>query len=125
MPKKQYKMDDRIAKFRASWRELAPTATFAGMTLAQFEAATEPSIALREEITALATQLAGKQTARSTADAHAIEVLDLVVNSVRGTPGFGPDSPLYRSLGYIRRSERKSGLTRKTAADTAADADAA
>ena len=125
MPKKQYKVDERIAKFRASWRELAPTATFAGMTLAQFEAATEPSVALREEITSLATQLAGKQTARSTADAEAIEVLDLVVNSVRGTPGFGPDSPLYRSLGYIRRSERKSGLTRKTAEATAADADAA
>jgi hypothetical protein len=37
------------------------------------------------------------------------------VNSVRGTPGFGPDSPLYRALGYVRKSERKSGLTRKGA----------
>jgi hypothetical protein len=125
MPKKQHRVDERIAKFRASWRELAPTATFAGMTLAQFEAATEPSVALREEITSLSTQLAGKQTERSAADTEAMRVLDLVVNSVRGTPGFGPDSPLYRSFGYVRRSERRSGLTRKTAEATAADANAA
>ncbi len=36
----------------------------------------------------------------------------MVVNSVKGTPGFGPDSPLYRALGYIRKSERRSGLSR-------------
>jgi hypothetical protein len=32
---------------------------------------------------------------------------------VRGTPQHGPDSSLYRALGYIRKSERRSGLTRK------------
>jgi hypothetical protein len=62
--------------------------------------------------------LEGKKAARSDADLAANEVLDLVVNSVRGTPGFGQDSALYRALGYVRKSERKSGLTRKLAKPT-------
>jgi hypothetical protein len=106
---------DRIMTFRAAWRELAPTATFAGMDLAEFEAASGPPLALRADIAALELQLDGKKSAKADADSAASELLDLVVNSVRGTPGFGPDSPLYRALGYIRKSERKSGLTRKGA----------
>ncbi|WP_193212244.1 hypothetical protein [Luteolibacter marinus] len=115
--------------FRAAWRELAPDQAFAGMTLAEFEAATAPPIALREEIVALEKQLEGKKTARSMADQEAANVLELVVNSVRGTPGHGPDGELYRAFGYVRKSERRTGLTRKRASPDAAenvvDADAA
>ena len=115
---------DRIMTFRAAWRELAPTATFAGMDLAEFEAASGPPLALRADIAALELQLDGKKSAKADADMAATDLLDLVVNSVRGTPGFGPDSPLYRALGYVRKSERKSGLTRK-GATPAVDANAA
>ncbi len=101
--------------FRAAWRELAPTATFAGMDLAEFETASGPALALRADIAALELQLDGKKPARMDADMAATDLLDLVVNSVRGTPGFGPDSPFYRAFGYVRKRERKSGLTRKGA----------
>jgi hypothetical protein len=50
---------------------------------------------------------------RDDADELAREKVDLVVNAVRGNPDFGPDSPLYRALGFIPKSERRSGLTRK------------
>src|SRR5690606_23047387 len=113
MPRKNTSIMDRISLFRIAWRELAPAETFAGMTLAEFESATEPPVLLREEILALMKQVEGKKTARAQADAAANELLDLVVNSVRGTPGYGPDSALYRAMGYVRRSERRSGLTRK------------
>ena len=103
---------DRIQRFRVAWRELAADHSFGGMTLAQFEAATEPSMALRAEIESLEKQLQGKKTSRSNADRDAMELLNMVVNSVKGTPGFGPDSPLYRALGYVRKSERRSGLSR-------------
>lgn len=103
---------DRIQRFRVAWRELAADESFGGMTLAQFEAATEPPLALRADIESLEKQLQGKKTSRSNADREAMELLDMVVNSVKGTPGFGPDSPLYRALGYIRKSERRSGLSR-------------
>ena len=113
---------DRIGDFRTAWRELAPTGKFAEMTLAEFEAAVTPPEALRAEIRALETKLEGKKTERSIADKAAGGLLELVINSVRGTPGYGPDSDLYRACGYVRKSERKSGLSRKGKQDSAARA---
>ena len=124
MPTATYTVIDRIGTFRAAWRELAPDVTFAGMTLTQFEEAVSAPLTLRDGIVALAKQLEGKKTERSNADQAATEVLALVVNSVRGTPGFGEDSALYRAFGYVRKSERKSGLTRK-GTTTAVDANVA
>ena len=106
-------MVDRIGAFRAAWRDLAPEATFAGMTLSEFEVAISPPEKLRSEIVAIERQWEGKKAEKLTADAAANELLNLVVNSVRGTPGYGPDCSLYRALGYVRTSERKSGLSRK------------
>jgi hypothetical protein len=103
----------RIESFRAAWRELAPEAIFAGMSLAQFEEAVAPPLELRRNILALDKQLNGLRTEKSKVDETANELLELVVNSVRGTPEFGADSALYRAFGYVRKSERKSGLTRK------------
>ncbi len=113
MPKLVNVVVERVQVFRSSWKELAPEATFAGMTFAEFEVASAPPLDLRDEIVALEKQMEGKKTARSDADIAAVELLDLVVNSVRGTPGFGQDCGLYRAFGYVRKSERKSGLTRK------------
>jgi hypothetical protein len=109
---------DRIETFRAAWREMAPGASFAGMTLAQFEVAIAAPLGLRDEITDLELKLVGKKAERSISDGAAVELLSLVVNSVRGTPGFGRDCPLYRAFGYVRKSERKSGLTRKARVTT-------
>jgi hypothetical protein len=124
MPKVQKNLVSRIGAFRVAWRDMAPEATFAGMSLAQFEEATQSPMRLRGEIVALERQWEGKKAERLIADSAANELLDLVVNSVRGTPGFGQDCALYRALGYIRKSDRKSGLTRKGGATTQ-DANAA
>ena len=32
---------------------------------------------------------------------------------VAGDPAYGNDSPLYGAIGFVRKSEKKSGLTRK------------
>ncbi|HMJ90310.1 MAG TPA: hypothetical protein VK530_10860 [Candidatus Acidoferrum sp.] len=42
------------------------------------------------------------------------ELTDNVVNSIKGDPNHGENSPLYASFGYIRKDDRKSGLTRAT-----------
>ena len=104
---------DRITVFRTAWQELAPQESFAGMTLAGFEAATTLPLTLRDQILALEKQMDGRKTERIKADAAANLLLELVVNSVRGTPQHGADSSLYRALGYVRKSERRTGLTRK------------
>jgi hypothetical protein len=124
MPKVTKEVVGRIETFVASWRELAADATFAGMTLAEFEVAVSAPLVLRAEIMALEKQLEGKKIGKSDADLAANGVLDLVVNSVRGTPGFGPDCALYQAFGYVRKSDRKSGLTRK-GGKTTEDANAA
>mgnify|MGYP001447816905 CR=1 FL=1 len=33
--------------------------------------------------------------------------------AVVGDPAYGNDSPLYGAMGFVRKSEKKSGLTRK------------
>lgn len=114
MPKVWKNTVSRVEQFRSAWRELAPEATFAGMTYEQFEGASAAPLDLRREILALEKQLEGRKTERSKVDATADQLLDLVVNSVRGTPGFGEDCALYRAFGYVRKSERRSGLTRKS-----------
>jgi len=43
----------------------------------------------------------------------------LVVNAVKGDPNYGDDSDLYDAMGYTRRSERASGLTRNAKAKPA------
>ena len=106
-------IEDWTTTIRSAWKELGPLAVLAGRTQEQFKTESETPMQLRAEILALEKQLEGRKADRSLADDTVSELMDLVVNSVRGTPVFGPDSPLYRAMGYIRKSERRSGLTRK------------
>lgn len=54
---------------------------------------------------------AARQT-RVNADVVSNENALNVVNAVRGAPGFGENSALYRAMGYVPKNERKSGLVR-------------
>lgn len=97
-----------------AWSTLAPDKSFGGMTLAQFQAAAKPAqdaIALVEEIEDRHTQALNQ---RDDAFKALFLKIELVVNGVRADPTEGPDSALYEAMGYTRKSERKSGLTRKT-----------
>ena len=41
-----------------------------------------------------------------------------VVSSVRGTPEYGPNSPLYVAMGYIPDKEKKVGRPKKSEQST-------
>jgi hypothetical protein len=43
-----------------------------------------------------------------------MEVTFQVVNSVKGDPNHGENSPMFAACGYIRKDDRKTGLTRKS-----------
>lgn len=124
MPRLTNKIVDRIRETLSAWKEIAPDAKFADMTLEEFETATKAPATIRKEIDSLDKRLSSKKTKRSDADKDAGDIVELVINSVRGTPGFGPDSDLYRACGYVRKSERKSGLSRKKK-ETGSNANAA
>ena len=57
-------LDDVVS----AWTELAPTALFAGLTLAQFEAKVKPSYDTRTEVATLETQLKATRQSRRNAD---------------------------------------------------------
>ncbi len=96
-----------------AWEELSADASFGGMTLEEFRTATAPVFTNRRRIAWLDQERASMMAARSAADRDGIGQYLLVVNSIKGSPAHGEDSPLYRSLGYKTRTERRSGLTRK------------
>jgi hypothetical protein len=95
------------------WETLAPNKSFGGMTLAQFKAGVKRSFEVREELRVLESQKQSKQIERENTDDESLGLAQLVVNGVVGDPEEGPDSDLYAAFGYTRKSERKTGLTRK------------
>jgi len=96
-----------------AWETLAPTQSFGGMTLADFKTAVQPSQDAREALATLEQQMTAAKNARDAADQVSLNKVQLVVNGVVGDPDFGPNSDVYEAMGYVRESERKSGLTRK------------
>ncbi len=105
---------EKLASVLQAWKDLRPTKTFAGMTLAQFTAKVQPSLDARAQIDTLENQLTAAMDERDTADVETIKQVLLVVNAVKGDPTEGEDGELYDAMGYVRKSERASGLTQKT-----------
>lgn len=57
--------------------------------------------------------MAQAMASRDAADETTALKMQQVVNGVLADPTEGPDSALYAAFGYTRKSERKTGLTRK------------
>ena len=102
----------KISQVVTAWATLRPEKTFAGLTLEQFKASIQPSTTTRERIETLKDQLVSTQTLRDDADKNSIATILLVVNAVKGDPTEGDDGELYEAMGYVRKSEKKSGLSR-------------
>ena len=112
-------VSERLEQIVSAWQTLAPAKSFGGMTLAQFKTAIQPSVDARSNITTFEAQLLAAQNARDEADKVSLDKVQLVINGVIGDPDHGPDSDLYEAMGYIRKSERQTGLTRKASAPAA------
>lgn len=84
----------------------------------QFKAKTKPSFDLRGQIGVLENQSIDLATRCAVADATSNEAALLAVNAVKGDPEHGENSALYAAMGYVRKSDRQSGLARKTPDNT-------
>ncbi|HEV7473819.1 MAG TPA: hypothetical protein VGN90_07210 [Pyrinomonadaceae bacterium] len=111
-------IEEKIRQVLNAWRDLASTKSFAGMALDQAEAKFQPSFDRRQQITQLENQIAQAINQRDDADEVSLDTVQLLVNAVMGDPTEGRDSPLIEAMGYTRKSERKTGLTRKKTAKT-------
>lgn len=113
MPASPKNNEEKIERIINAWATLAPDSTFGGMTLAQFRAIAKPAQDARTRIDDLEAQLKQATADRDAADDACLAKAQMVVNGVLADPTEGPDSALYEAMGYTRKSERKSGLTRK------------
>lgn len=104
---------ERLQRLINAWETLRPTKSFAGMTLEQFKAKVAPSLNARQQLSALREQVVLSRTERHQHDVVANNLVNLVVNAIKGDPDEGEDGALYAALGYVRKSARRSGLTRK------------
>ena len=106
--------ENRLNMAIQAWTDLAPEKSFAGMTLEQFKTKVDPSLTVRDSLKTVTSQRVDAQTQRDDHDAESLAALNLVVNSIKGEPTEGEDSALYQAFGYVPKSKRKSGLSRKT-----------
>lgn len=103
----------RMEQMISAWKNLAPLKTFGGMTVEQFEEFAKPvraKVKLLEDIDDQRTQAIN---GRDDALEVFFEKAQLYINGVLADPTEGKDSSLYEASGYVRSSERKSGLTTK------------
>jgi len=97
----------RRDQFIDSWRKFAPEMSIAGYTLAQFVAESQAPDEIRQRLSAARTEVAGTIIERQAADNRLKEKLIMLTDTLRGTPSYGYDSPFYRSIGFVPKSERK------------------
>lgn len=103
----------KYKRFLESWKNHAPEKTLNGLTLAQFTAQCEKSNAPRRRLVEIADEKISQETNRENADIDTMKMCEKIKNAIVADDEFGDDSALYESLGFVRKSERKSGLTRK------------
>ena len=115
----------RRDKFLTAWQEHAPDATFAQISLVEFEAQTSNLDLMIQQIKGMQSKLDGAKLARDKAVQELNEKMLLIAHGIRGTPQYGEDCPLYRALGFVPKSERKTGLQRKSRNTAGDNADAA
>ncbi len=103
----------KLQKVIDAWTTLRPAKTFAGMTLEQFKTQVQPSLTARDQLTTLRDQATDVRMQRRQSDGASLGLASLVVNAVKGDAAEGEDGPLYAAMGYIPKSSKRSGLTRK------------
>ncbi len=106
------KIEERYEKIATAWELLRPTKKFAGLTLAEFQAKIAASRDKRKRLSELDNERTAVASERDQVDGATLAVCEFVVNSIKGDPDEGADGTLYEACGYVRKSERKSGLSR-------------
>lgn len=106
-------IEEKYTRILNAWKTLAADKTFGRITLEQLETQVAKSNATRERLATLEDEIKQQQANRATEDAITLQMCSLLVKNVVADSDFGDDSALYETMGYIRKSNRKSGLTRK------------
>ncbi len=105
--------EEKMLKVLNAWKTLAPDKKFAGKSVAEYEAQVDKSLVPRQELMTIKDEEIQKIATRESEDQITLAEVEMIVAGVIADPTEGSDSALYEAMGYIRKSARKSGLTRK------------
>ncbi len=103
----------RLEKVIEAWVDLAPDKLFGAMTLEQFKTRVKPSLDTRHTLETVKNARIDAQTTRSHSDADSLLAVQQVVSGIKADPTEGEDSALYEACGYVPKSKKRSGLSRK------------
>jgi hypothetical protein len=113
MPLNNKQIRERVTKMSNAWAQGAADAVFKGITRTAFDADIQAAAADDQEIADLESQIRMKRTARDEKYKNLNDDSIKVRDGVEGHADFGSEHPIYKAMGFVRPSDRKSGLTRK------------
>jgi len=108
------KVKEQCAVMNDAWVEGAKSVEFNGITQAAFLADIDAAAVADGEIGDLEAELKMKREVRDDLYVALNDKRSKVGLGVAGSAAYGNDSPLYGAMGFVRKSDRASGLTRKT-----------
>lgn len=103
----------RAKDFLSTWRQLAPAVKFGDTSADELELKMRKAEQIRQEILRTEVRLSGLRMERDQTERALADELIRLAFGVRGHPDFGSDSPFYSALGFVTRSENRSGRPRK------------
>lgn len=112
------KVDNKTVKEKCNtmndaWVEGGRGVTFNGIDQPTFQAAIDAAAADDAAIADLEAEIKMKRDVRDDKYKALDQDRSKIGMGVAGDPAYGNDSPLYGAMGFVRKSERASGLTRK------------
>ena len=113
MANRNKEIRERATKINNAWKQGAADAVFKAITQPVFQTELNGAVADEQEIATMEAQVKMKKTALEERYKRISDKSIDVRDGVEGHPDFGSNHPLYDAMGFVRTSDRKSGLTRK------------
>ena len=103
----------KLEETEQAWETHAAEDTFFDTTLAQFKAKVKTCRDNEALIASLKQQLGAAKNKKRDDLKEALGLEKNVAKAIAGSPEHGEDSDLWEGTGRVRKSERRTGLTRK------------
>jgi len=107
-------INQRADEMENAWEDGAPDVEFKGHTNAALRALRAEIAADESEVEDDKAKIKNKNNAIDIKYRRLNSMMVDVRTGVAGHKDYGEDHPLYGGMGFVMKSERKSGLTRKT-----------
>jgi hypothetical protein len=113
MPTATKRIRERVTQMNDAWSQGASTTVFGGIGQTQFDTKIKAAAATDQEVDDMEAALTLKKRFRDGLYDELNDDSVKILAGVKGDPAFGDDHPLLEAMGFVRDSERKTGLTRK------------